>query len=508
MGPPRGTDSPCRIPIRLEQMKQTGSSSSHRPRSPPSRISFKGYSSRPTGRSSGVNYKQSASRVTGSPEESYLPPQRTNNRKRSPSFEKDFAPFGSVYHQRYFANETEDIASMFRRPDYEDRSASYRIMEAACSTNPINGSNEKAWDAGVTRDCAKDNSNPLLRASQLPPPNQPIIKSVPSSSRRNINRSEDLDRILAKYGKSSRSNLNAEKDPDFMSVIRTDATLRVTTDRYCKPQSGISAHWNPNPENDILSKLNCALKPRPASLENLNDRLAERTVQLPGPDGPVLAPMHPIEKDVDMYQVSPIIKHFPEKLSPGSDQSNAVLRRSTHVFPFKETQSGHLVIDPIQIAFESRKISVLVSDPNNNTTTVEFTTNKAGANSLLFQPSAGNPAFVNKNERILHEVKKAMSIQESNDISNRRNTNNSKLPMHQQPRELNSKKYSESKKATVEFEDHILARVTSGKNADTHVMIGDKIYPCHSVALEAFSTYFERLSRPPESIQRIQLPEV
>jgi len=44
------------------------------------------------------------------------------------------------------------------------------------------------------------------------------------------------------------------------------------------------------------------------------------------------------------------------------------------------------------------------------------------------------------------------------------------------------------------------------RNADTHIMIGDKTYPCHSLALEAFSTHFDRV-RPEQFIQQIHLPE-
>lgn len=554
---PRETQSPSRIPTirgdpRGDRMKNSfeagriptsrhhqchsQSPSSAEEKSSRSRVRYQ------ANRSSSVHSKQLSR--DSPPNSSYMQPRGPKTRQGNlPSFEKDFGPFGSVHNKRHFNSsttpaDTGDISSMFKPPDIDapiSRSERHtgRSREAARPTTPVKESrereynimHEKTWDSGM-KSVNKENGNLLVRSTTLPPPNHPIvnagiISTGPSSisSRRSIKRDEDLDRILAKYGKS-RSNVNTERDPDFGAMVRTDTTLRVTTDRYCNgnsvnPGPGIHAYWDGIGnqqqrslyETDILEKLNSAVqRQRPVSTENLQGQPTEKAGKLHGPN----ELMHPVEKETTTYQVSQQQHHQQLQLQHGDNKQeiSQKLRRSTHVFPFKETPDGHLVINPLQIAFESRKISVLVSDPNNNTATVEFTTTKCGANSLLFPPPSGNGSFTNKNERILHEVKKAMSLQETNENSVVEKVSNSKLAANQQPKETSQKKYSHSKKATTEFEESVLSKVASGRNADTHVIIGDKIFACHGVALEAFSTYFERMNRPPETIHRVHVPEV
>lgn len=69
-------------------------------------------------------------------------------------------------------------------------------------------------------------------------------------------------------------------------------------------------------------------------------------------------------------------------------------------------------------------------------------------------------------------------------------------------------KYSESKTGTEKLMSDIHNRLRSGRHADTHVVIGEKVYPCHSVALEVVSKYFDNLNTPKESMRRIELPDV
>ncbi|CAG7731044.1 unnamed protein product [Allacma fusca] len=45
-------------------------------------------------------------------------------------------------------------------------------------------------------------------------------------------------------------------------------------------------------------------------------------------------------------------------------------------------------------------------------------------------------------------------------------------------------------------------------NADAKISIGSKEFPCHLVLLQSYSKYFQRIKRPPETVYRLELPEV
>lgn len=47
----------------------------------------------------------------------------------------------------------------------------------------------------------------------------------------------------------------------------------------------------------------------------------------------------------------------------------------------------------------------------------------------------------------------------------------------------------------------------NNRHADTHVIIDEKVFPCHSVALESVSEYFDNSMRDKETLRRIKLPE-
>ncbi len=69
-------------------------------------------------------------------------------------------------------------------------------------------------------------------------------------------------------------------------------------------------------------------------------------------------------------------------------------------------------------------------------------------------------------------------------------------------------KYSNSNTGTDKLMSEIHRRLVSGRHADTHIIIGQKIYPCHSMALEVESTYFDNMTQRKESLRRVELPEV
>lgn len=391
------------------------------------------------------------------------------------AFDKEFGPFGPISRKTMVVENDHggDINSMFQRPDYQPiftervTAAGFRVIE------------------GTQVPCGEWQGHTETEGP-LPPTTQPVVNVGAVGSRKSLTRNEDLDRILAKYGKgTSRSNMNTDnnnRDPDFASLIRQN-TFRVAAEKYCGAHP--AGYWDNSvyPQGDVaIPQQQKGTPVDPRKSQDLLEKLSRSARE-----------SQPMPRTT---QISTAVANNPGAPAQGS----LVLKRSTHVFPFKETSCGHLVIDPGQIAFESRKISVLVADPNsNNLPLLEFST--ATVAKLNHVGVGVQSNFVTKNERILHEVKKAMSIAETTAESQTKN-------YAQQPRDINQKKYSDSKKATDDFEKGVLQRIIGARNADTQVVIGDKVFPCHSVALEAYSGLFDRLIRPQECIQRIQLPEV
>ena len=56
----------------------------------------------------------------------------------------------------------------------------------------------------------------------------------------------------------------------------------------------------------------------------------------------------------------------------------------------------------------------------------------------------------------------------------------------------------EDGKITFQFSSH----------PDMKVVVGGKEFPCHSIALHAYSHYFDSLKRPRETIHCVKLPQV
>jgi len=86
----------------------------------------------------------------------------------------------------------------------------------------------------------------------------------------------------------------------------------------------------------------------------------------------------------------------------------------------------------------------LVADPKSSTVALDL-----GGTSLHASPS--------KNERILHEVKRAMSIADG--VADRKNTS-SKIQLRDK---LHQKKYSESTCASEDFNKNVLERIVTAK---------------------------------------------
>ncbi|ODN02973.1 Tectonic-1 [Orchesella cincta] len=510
-------------------------------------------------RTSAVNYSNSHSNVPPPPEQ-YTPPQNLQKSRYYGSFrnsitsqnqqifEKDFGVFGTsiMQHEQQQQQQTqqqakdnrnlnkiEDINAMFKRPDYNPppcgNCTGGDCLRAASPIQNGGGGQYNNRSSMAQADIYGSYVSTQQRTSwdqqaisaipgHLPPTTQPIISgnggetaSANNNATRRSLKSDELDRILAKYGKSSRSSIqnnsnnNNEQDPDF-ACIRVDSFQQVT-EKFCEPPVNLNPaiqpmFWNNNRKTEEqLPQVNLSRTERrrnsaalEKSMESLMKQMNTNNNNNNNSDSGIgiisnsSVPAFKANKGEHEQK-----NQLEKRLERTSHAAIPEYKRSTHVFPFKETASGHLVVTPEQIAFESRKISVLVADPSSGTVGLEFSaiTGGGGGNSLHTSTS--------KNERILHEVKKAMSIAEAVDRKN----SSSKI----QPREkLYQKKYSESTSTSEEFQKSILERIVTAKNPDTHVMIGDKTYPCHSLALEAFSSHFDRL-RPELFVQQIHLPE-
>ncbi|CAL8073824.1 unnamed protein product [Orchesella dallaii] len=539
-----GTGRNSRLPTKSNNFRESNNPYKY------NESTYQGYSN-PRRRTSAVNYSGSHSNVPPPPE--YTPPQKNryygsfrcnstlqSQMQNQTNFEKDFGPFGSVVMQQEkqqqqghdgrgnrTMNQVEDINSMFNRPDYnpppctistncsggtECRPAASPIQNAGGQySNRTSMAHADIYGSFVsTRQRNSWDQQIIPAPGLLPPTSQPIINGIETEavaangSRRSL-KSDELDRILAKYGKSSRSSLhnnntnNNEQDPDF-TCIRVESYRQVT--EKCEPPLSINpaiqpAYWNSIRKHDEqLLPINLRGERRRASdaleksMESLMKQMNSSNNNNNSDSGIVsnsIVTANNGNQNQGEHEKRNQMDKIPEK-SPVT--KGPEFKRSTHIFPFKETASGHLVVNPDQIAFESRKISVLVADPNSSTVGLELS--GLGGTSLH--------ASTSKNERILHEVKRAMSIA---DAAVDRKNSSSKI----QPRDkFYQKKYSDSTCASEDFQKNILERIVAAKNPDTHVMIGDKTYPCHALALQVFSTHFDRL-RPEPSIQQIHLPE-
>jgi hypothetical protein len=45
-------------------------------------------------------------------------------------------------------------------------------------------------------------------------------------------------------------------------------------------------------------------------------------------------------------------------------------------------------------------------------------------------------------------------------------------------------------------------------NPDTKIRIGGKQFPCHAIALQCCSKYFDKLGRPKDKVMEVEIPEV
>ncbi|XP_014206111.1 uncharacterized protein LOC106637731 [Copidosoma floridanum] len=169
------------------------------------------------------------------------------------------------------------------------------------------------------------------------------------------------------------------------------------------------------------------------------------------------------------------------KLGTG-DNPSTTGERSRGLFPFQSTRSGNLKIVPDQVVFESKKLSVLVADPHNATVNVKAEQARVAVPQLELPVSpradsqrheladSGDPFVMDKPQEPTTDVPlSSLGFTSERPIDWKNITLPEKTDLYKE----------------------IARRITTYKNADCVVRIGNDEFHCHLLVLQSYSAYFD-----------------